>query len=471
MKGRGNKIGRSLYFVLWGAFTVFAVVLIVFFLIGLNSFVGKRFYGQSRDRLVSAQQQISAAIAEGSEEDALSSLAYEAGVNAYLVYEEEKSVLSLAGGKRAYAEFSGLPSALSTMYEPVYFYNEEEEELVCGEALSEGGKTCYLYLSVSTGLLDSYIVGVRWVSLVAGLFSVVLAFAASGLLALIITRPITEVTERAKQLARGDYSPGIERRSHFSEISELSEALETTRREIAKADEMQKELIANVSHDFKTPLTMIKAYASMIREISGGDPVKRNAHAAVIIEESDRLSALVEDLLDLSRLRAGVGTGEKEEFNLSEAVYTIAHRFDYLIETQGYAFEWSVEDDLFVKANRARIEQVLYNLIGNAVNYTGEDKRVRVKLFRKEGAARFEVIDSGKGIPPEEVDTIWDRYYRSSQAHKRPVGGTGLGLSIVKSILLAHEIPFGVVSEVGKGSCFWVEFPLEGSKEDKEDLT
>ena len=139
-------------------------------------------------------------------------------------------------------------------------------------------------------------------------------------------------------------------------------------------------------------------------------------------------------------------------------MYSVAERFSFLKETSGYIIETQIEDDLYTQANRERIDQVLYNLIGNAVNYTGEDKRVRVKLYKKGGNARFEVIDSGKGIPPEEVDTIWDRYYRSNKTHKRPVNGSGLGLSIVKNILLQHDCPFGVISEVGKGSCFWAEF-------------
>ena len=164
------------------------------------------------------------------------------------------------------------------------------------------------------------------------------------------------------------------------------------------------------------------------------------------------------DLLDLSKLRAGMNVGERTVFNLSEEVYSVAERFAFLRETAGYTIETQIEDDLYTEASRERIDQVLYNLIGNAVNYTGDDKRVRVKLYKKGNNARFEVIDSGKGIPPEEVDTIWDRYYRSNKTHKRPVNGSGLGLSIVKNILLQHDCPFGVISEVGKGSCFWAEF-------------
>ncbi|MDE5896653.1 MAG: HAMP domain-containing histidine kinase, partial [Clostridia bacterium] len=162
----------------------------------------------------------------------------------------------------------------------------------------------------------------------------------------------------------------------------------------------------------------------------------------------------------LSRLRAGLTDDARTVFNLSEEVYMVAGRFDYLSEVGHYKIDTKVEDDIYTNASKERIEQVLYNLIGNAFNYTGADKRVRVKLFRKEECARFEVIDSGKGIPPEEIETIWDRYYRSNKTHKRPVKGTGLGLSIVKGILVAQDCPFGGVSDAGKGSCFWVEFPL-----------
>ena len=177
------------------------------------------------------------------------------------------------------------------------------------------------------------------------------------------------------------------------------------------------------------------------------------------MDEADRLAALVGDLLDLSRLQAGMDEIERTVFNLSEDVYAVAGRFQYLAET-GYRLETDIDDDVYTYAGKARVEQVLYNLIGNAFQYTGEDKKVSVRLKKGENGARFEVQDSGKGIPPEEIDTIWERYYRSSETHKRPVQGTGLGLSIVKSVLLKYNIPFGVQSEEGKGSCFWVNFPL-----------
>ena len=219
-------------------------------------------------------------------------------------------------------------------------------------------------------------------------------------------------------------------------------------------------MLANVTHDLKTPLTMIKAYASMIQEISGGDPEKRAKHTQVIIDESDRLTALVNDILNLSKIRSGMDTLKLQTFNLSEFIHTVLERFGYLTEKMGYTLERDIEDELYTEADMEKIEQVVYNLVGNAVNYTGEDKKIGVALKRTEnGKIRFSVSDTGKGIPPEEISTIWDRYYRSSETHKRPIKGTGLGLSIVKTILIKHNFEYGVESEVGKGSTFYVLFP------------
>ena len=218
-------------------------------------------------------------------------------------------------------------------------------------------------------------------------------------------------------------------------------------------------MLTNDTPELKTPLTMIKAYASMIQEISGDNPEKRTKHTQVIIDESDRLTSLVNDILNLSKIRSGMDTLKLTTFNLSEFVHTVLERFDYLTETKGYTITRDIEDELYTEADMEKIEQVVYNLVGNAVNYTGDDKVIRVGLHREGKAIRFTVGDTGKGIPPEELETIWDRYYSSAETHKRPIKGTGLGLSIVKTILLKHGFDFGVESEVGKGSTFYVLFP------------
>ncbi len=452
---------RSLNIMLWLIFSLFAVALVIALTFIYHSLAFRAFLDSANESLVSAKDEIAAAVSDGDTSE-IGPVAYRYGIGGvYLIYEEGDGVTVYVGEERTRQSlelYTGLTGPI---------FDEDGGEMVLCESLTLGGRACRLYLTMSAAPIDDYRQSFLSVSLIASLAAVVAAFAVGGLLSMLIARPVAEVTEEAKELARGDYSFNIRKDYFFSEIAELSEALDAARKEVSKADRVQRELIANVSHDFKTPLTMIKAYASMIREISGDDKEKRDAHAQIIIDETDRLNALVSDVLDLSRLKAG-GTEERTVFDLSEEVRGILSRFDYLSETQGYRIEPVIEEGLTVRADRNRIGQVVYNLVGNAVNYTGEDKRVRVKLFKREEMARLEVIDSGKGIPPEEVDTIWDRYYRSERTHKRPVQGSGLGLSIVKNILLQHGSPFGVISEVGKGSCFWAEFSLY-DPEDREE--
>lgn len=319
----------------------------------------------------------------------------------------------------------------------------------------------YLYVSKSSVFIDNVITQMRVRMILMCVFVFLLSFAVSSGISGLLVGPIRKMTEKARLFAQGDFKVDFPEGAFSSEMVELGQMLNYARDEISKADTMQKELIANVSHDFKTPLTMIKAYASMIREISGNNPEKRNKHASVIEEEADRLTSLVNDVLDLSKVRAGIDTLKVTTFNLSDYTYEVLNRFNYLTETQGYRFVVNVADELYTSADQLKIGQVLYNLIGNAVNYTGENKTVYIDLRKySDDVIRFDVRDTGKGIKPEELASIWERYYSSSEMHKRPVKGTGLGLSIVKSILQKHGFLFGVDSELGKGSSFYVLFPL-----------
>ena len=206
---------------------------------------------------------------------------------------------------------------------------------------------------------------------------------------------------------------------------------------------------------------MIKAYASMIKEISGDNPEKREKHLQVIIDEADRLTGLVNDVLSVSKLQSNMTELKLKVFNLTELVYGIINKFGYLQEAQGYSFMLDIEPNLYTRADEEKIRQVIYNLLGNAANYTGADKTVYISLkssmdFKR---VRFEVKDTGKGISKDELPEIWNRYYRVKESHNRPVKGTGLGLNIVKAILENHSFDFGVESEKDKGSTFWVDFP------------
>ncbi len=314
----------------------------------------------------------------------------------------------------------------------------------------------YFYIKTPMIPMDTTVKVLRNQLIICTVTSIIIAFIAAYFFSNSITKPIKKMTNSAKILATGNYLVEFET-SKYKEIRELSDALNYAARELSKTDTLRRDLVANVSHDLKTPLTIIKSYAEMIRDLSGNNPKKREEHTQVIIDETDRLTNLVSDILDLSRLESGTSVISKKEFDLSEILEGILDSFKILEESEGYVFKTDIEKDSTVYADEKRISQVIYNLINNAINYTGDDKTVYVKLYRKDEKIRFEVTDTGCGIDKKDKDKVWERYYKSSKTHKRTTKGTGIGLSIVKSILTEHGAHFGVESTVGSGSTFWFE--------------
>ena len=306
-----ERAGKSLNLILWCAFSLFALLVVVVFVLVQNALVVRQYRESALNVLREAGEEMSAEIASSPGpstrlERRLINIANDYGLTVALFYEGGEPVFDLT----EQTDFSAFAAFLQEMWdadETMSFYvSEQENSIVLARMVTVGERPAFLYLSASMqGHLDLE-TGLRWMSVITALVAVVLAFVMSGFVASFITRSVTEVTTRAQELARGNYDIRFRKDYFCSEIRELSDALDHARSEIAKADTMQKELIANVSHDFKTPLTMIKAYASMIREISGENKQKRDAHAKVIIDECDRLTMLVSDLLDLSKLRAGV---------------------------------------------------------------------------------------------------------------------------------------------------------------------
>lgn len=313
-----------------------------------------------------------------------------------------------------------------------------------------------LHISAPLDPIDSTIAVLKNQLIYISVIIVLIAFFISLFISRKFSKPIKRITGAAKELAKGNYDVMFVK-GNYSEIDQLASALNYATRELSKTDDLRKELIANVSHDLRTPLTLIRAYAEMLRDISGESPEKRKAHTNIIIEESDRLANLVNDMLNLSKIQSGTDQMKLICFNISQTVKNIIKRFDILVEREGYRFESSCDENLTLVADETRIEQVIYNLISNAVNYTGDDKRIIIKLSGSEKKIHFEVADTGKGIPKEKLETIWERYYKAKETHKRAVIGTGLGLSIVKGILQEHHADFGVNSTPGKGSTFWFE--------------
>ncbi len=313
-----------------------------------------------------------------------------------------------------------------------------------------------IYLGASLYPVDSTVdtlkVQLIYVTAIMILLSLVLSFVISR----VISKPIIRLNKRAKGLATMDYSASFPD-GGFREICELSDSLNHAALELGKVDRLKNELIANISHDLRTPLTLISGYAEMMRDIPGE---MSNENLQVIIDETQRLSTLVSDVLDLSKIQSGNQILSYETFSLTNAIRDIIVRYSKFIEQSGFNIVFEPNEDVTVNADTLKISQVIYNLVSNAVHYTGEDKTVIIRQLVQDSSVRIEVSDSGDGIPEESLDLIWDRYYKVDKEHRRSQIGSGLGLSIVKGILLQHGAKFGVESQLGHGSTFWFALPL-----------
>lgn len=336
--------------------------------------------------------------------------------------------------------------------------DSNNETLVYASRLSAPGKdTIYMYLFSPLYPVTSTVNILTSQLLYVTIIAIVIAFLLSFYLSSVIANPLKHITKKAERLAKGKYGVTFQG-GKYSEISELADTLTHTSLELDKTDAMQKDLIANVSHDLKTPLTMIKSYAEMIQDISGNNPEKRNQHLQVIIEETDRLNVLVSDMLAISRLQSGSTTLNRSIFNLKETVNTLIQSYEVLKEQEGiHVFFVCHEKHIFVNADEEKIKQVFSNLINNAVKFCGADKSVVVNLKKRGNRVICKVTDHGIGIPENELQHIWERYYKASSNMVREVKGSGLGLSIVKEILSLHQSNFGVESKIGMGTTFWFE--------------
>ena len=269
------------------------------------------------------------------------------------------------------------------------------------------------------------------------------------------TRPLHLLAEGAREMADGNYDVQVDI-DRADEFGLLAEEFNHMTREVRRSAQLEKDILANVSHDLRTPLTLIKGYAETVRDINGDNEEKRTEQCNIIVDETDRLSALVNSVMELSKVQSGTARPTLVEFDMSELCFEVAGRYDALCEQHGWTLQLEADRQCPVQADPAMMERVLHNLLGNASGHLGADGVFILRAIPLEGGGcRVEVEDHGPGIPPEDLPYLFDRYYRARQDAGR--AGTGLGLSITKAILQQHGFAFGVNSAVGQGSTFWFE--------------
>lgn len=329
----------------------------------------------------------------------------------------------------------------------LYFY---------GKGVEFQGSQYYLFLNSPIELLDStiFVLKRQFGFLVASVLSI--ATFVAFLLSKKLSMPLSKMTREAKRLARGDFSVQFDA-SDYSEVSALSDTLNFATQEFKKTDDLRRDLVANVSHDIKTPLTMIRAYAEMIKDISGDNKEQREEHLGVILDEVHHLERLVNDMLTLSKYESEIFAINETEFNLSDHIRSSVNLF----QIEDIDFEIDCEPTFVVKADEIKMGQVLYNFINNATKFVGDDRKIIINVKKvKPKEVLVSVIDHGKGIAESQIESIWDRYYKIDKNFQRNQG-TGLGLSIVKAICEANGSQYGVESQEGQQTTFFYTLRLK----------
>ena len=268
------------------------------------------------------------------------------------------------------------------------------------------------------------------------------------------TKPLRQLSSAARQMAMGNYAVQVDTR-RSDELGDLARDFNHMASEVQHSSQMQRDLLANVSHDLRTPLTLIKGYAETVRDITGDDKAHRDEQMNIIVDETDRLTALVSSVMELSKVSSGAEKLNPVDFDMSQLCFEVAGRYDALCDKNHWQLDLQSNEPCPVSADPAMMERVMHNLLGNAFHHIGADGVVVLRAIPQEKGCRIEIEDHGPGIPPEDLPYIFDRYYRARQDSGRT--GTGLGLSITKAILQQHGFAFGVDSAVGRGSTFWFE--------------
>ena len=294
----------------------------------------------------------------------------------------------------------------------------------------------------------------------------------SLLLAKTMIAPIQELTHAAEKVASGDFSDKVENSSKDEigvltrTFNDMAVQLEDTLDDLKRSEQMRREFVANVSHELRTPITGVKSYAETLAADPDMPADTRERFLNVILNESDRMTKIVQDLLTLSRFDAGSFEFSFDEFSFETSVRDVYNAVRMEAQAHGHVFVLEVEPGIpRIRGDKARVEQVLMNMVSNAIKYTKDGGRITIKAGVRGGEVWCSVKDNGIGIPKDDTTKVFDRFYRVDKARSRESGGTGLGLSIAQEIVVRHGGRIDLKSRLGHGTTITVWLPVEGPQD------
>lgn len=270
--------------------------------------------------------------------------------------------------------------------------------------------------------------------------------------------PLRKITEATEQYAAGNmhYEFSVDSED---EMGYLAASLNYMASEIARSEDNQKKFVANVSHDFRSPLTSIKGYLEAMLD-GTIPPEMHEKYLTIVLNETDRLTKLTNSLLTLNNLNTKGVMLERTDFDINQVIRNVAASFEGTCRQKNVAIELVlVGDYLYVNADMGKIQQVLYNLLDNAIKFSHHDSAIKIEITEKRSKIFVSVKDRGIGIPKDDLKLIWDRFYKSDLSRGKDKKGTGLGLSITKEIIHAHGEHINVISTEGVGTEFIFSLP------------
>lgn len=291
-----------------------------------------------------------------------------------------------------------------------------------------------------------------------------------------LTKPISELTGISQRMSQLDFDAKYNSRCRNEidvlgeNFNSMSEQLEKTitelqqanlglERDIAdkiKIDEMRKEFLDNVSHELKTPIALIQGYAEGLKDNILDDPESMEFYCDVIIDESAKMNVMVKQLLNLNQLESGQDSVSIERFDLAQLIQGVVQKSEILVQQNDANVIFENKTPLYVYADEFKIEEVVTNFFTNALNHLDDKKIIEIKVRRQEKTAHVSVFNSGQPIPEEDIDNIWNKFYKVDKARTREYGGSGIGLSIVRAIMESHHQKCGV-RNYDNGVEFWFE--------------
>lgn len=468
--------------------TFVGIVVIAFVLIALsNSFLLERYYvAKKTDAIQDVYEKLNQYDSlTGDKVQSLKSICIEKNISWVILDTNHSEILDYdsRNANRLYASLfgyiTGVAPAKSSTLEETDNYTLEVNRDMDMDYLDMWGmldnNNVFLIRLPMAGISDSIQIS-NMFYLYTGMIVVAISILAIWFLSQRLTKPLEELTDISIRMSNLDFNAKYESGGedeigvlgqNFNKmskeleqtISELKTANNELQKDIEKKeriDDMRKEFLSNVSHELKTPIALIQGYAEGLKECINDEAESRDFYCEVIIDEAAKMNNMVKKLLTLNQLEFGNDQISMECFDLTELVRGVVNSAQLLADQKDAQILFVQDTSVYVWGDEFKIEEVVTNYVSNAINYIDGERKIEIKMQRREGHIRLSVFNTGKPIPEEDIDKIWIKFYKVDKARTREYGGSGIGLSIVKAIMESMNQKFGV-KNYENGVEFWFE--------------